>query len=1042
MQKILRLANDGAAGAEVVGLQTRQLLYAVHKADTEALAKILSSSQATQKAIHEIDCRYDPQGSTVLSVAIHLGQAEIIKALLDYCEPLSLAVAVQEDFKLLLPDSEEAVRTLSLGSLGRFPEWWSLYQPKDPSAIALRALLDSEGNGEAVFHLLMNHGLQITDAADCDIGRCLWFWAVRKGYTSVVEEFLKNNFPIGLRSSRTGYHHLSLSFEKTPSELSRYSASREYEGLAPLSTDAIWNASQTGHLQVLSLFIKKSAILYSKKHESCANDEKVSLQSSDHSTARIEYSLDPFLAVCDRYADRKQYNDDDFPESRETEYISVIGLLLKAGADPNIGPIRSSPLGRTRLTSPIDLPPDLMPIIIRLGNLQLWDLVDVLLEHGADLRSVGLRGRSLAHCAVEGNNINLLSSLLGKGLEANAQDSRGFSLVQEAVRSGSRETLQFLIQNNANVNSVARNGTSALILAIDKQEPDFVRDLLQAGADVNQSIVNYAEVCRALREEPFPQTDERYVSFSASTPLLAAVNINWTWKSDDDWKRRQDTQSTIVDILLDNGAIPELGGFIEMNRYHLKYPISLAVTRGHVQSLRHLIRAIGPRLTRLMIDDAMRAACVMQYRFVKHKQYWRSPYTELSRSVESTGGLPLDETNILLDAGAYPNVVSHQGLTPLHVACTAKPSQVTLVKRLIQHGADVNIKCPDGKTALHYAAMCSPETLPILLDAGAHCPERDDDPRSCGWNAMQYACAGPNGFVAQSVEHLQSHHWEDSDVVRFVCAIQAEESIPLITRMVDSNWPLGIQDGFTGETPVHIGCKNRSDGPLQLICRKPRPWYVYAIQTLKNETPLILAAKNNSAVKIDLLLRGVRISEKVDLDKVYHGGPENRAFTKHACSFIDDGGEPVQEPASLTSSPTMPNKLSLRERSFILNAQDPWGWTALHHAADHGNEAMLRLLVAEPNIDLEPPVKRAAPTPMALAKATGNTLAVTMLTEAKASRAGQRKKREEDKMMQSKVKSPNRQDATKRLVLALKIAVVSICVAWLWNARLFVGSLE
>ena len=414
----------------------------------------------------------------------------------------------------------------------------------------------------------------------------------------------------------------------------------------------------------------------------------------------------------------------------------------------------------------------------------------------------------------------------------------------------------------------------------------------------------------------------------------------------------------------------------------------------------------------------------------------------MPRSAKSTGGLPLDETNILLNAGANPNVVSCQGLTPLHVACTAKPSQVTLVKRLVQLGADVNIVCPDGKTAIHYAAMFSPETLPILLDARADCRKRDDDPRFCGWNAMQYACAGPDGFVAQSVEHLQSHHWEDSDIVRFVCAIQAEESIPLITRMVDSNWPLGTQDGFTGESPVHISCKNRSDGPMQLICRKPRPWYVYAIQTLKNETPLVLAAKNNSAVKIDLLLRGVRISEKFDLDKVYHGGPENCAFTNHPCSFIDDGGEQDQESASLTSSPTTPNKLSPRERSFILNAQDPWGWTALHHAADHGNEAILRLLVAEPNIDLEPPVTRAAPTPMALAKATGNTLAVTVLAEAIASRAKRRKKLEEDKVMLLKVKSTNRHDAKKRLVLGLKIAVVSICVAWLWKAGLFVGSLE
>lgn len=51
--------------------------------------------------------------------------------------------------------------------------------------------------------------------------------------------------------------------------------------------------------------------------------------------------------------------------------------------------------------------------------------------------------------------------------------------------------------------------------------------------------------------------------------------------------------------------------------------------------------------------------------------------------------------------------------------------------------------------------------------------------------------------------------------------------------------------------------------------------YFYALQTRKNETPLILANKNNPAVKIDPLLRSVRrISEKFDLDKAY-GSPEN-----------------------------------------------------------------------------------------------------------------------------------------------------------------------
>lgn len=143
-----------------------------------------------------------------------------------------------------------------------------------------------------------------------------------------------------------------------------------------------------------------------------------------------------------------------------TEYISVTGLLLEAGTDTNIWLIRSSPSDGTGLTKFDDSPPDMMPIIIRFANLHLCDPVDILLENGVDVRSVGTHGRSLAHCVVEGNNISRLSILLGKGLEADAQDSWGFSLVQEAVRSKSPEALEFL-QCSANVNSVARNYRSA-----------------------------------------------------------------------------------------------------------------------------------------------------------------------------------------------------------------------------------------------------------------------------------------------------------------------------------------------------------------------------------------------------------------------------------------------------------------------------------------------------------------------------------------------------------------------------------------------------
>ena len=54
------------------------------------------------------------------------------------------------------------------------------------------------------------------------------------------------------------------------------------------------------------------------------------------------------------------------------------------------------------------------------------------------------------------------------------------------------------------------------------------------------------------------------------------------------------------------------------------------------------------------------------------------------------------------------------GLCAIHYA--AKRGQIPVIKLLIQYGADVNVRAPDGRTALHFAAAYSnKETVRCLL---------------------------------------------------------------------------------------------------------------------------------------------------------------------------------------------------------------------------------------------------------------------------------------------------------------------------------------
>lgn len=91
------------------------------------------------------------------------------------CNPLTLAEAISNDFEVRQSDS-----WWQYGDPD-FPEWWCDYQISDPYAIALRALLDIDGDGGCIFDMILEVGLSSQDAASCDIGRSLWVWAIRNG---------------------------------------------------------------------------------------------------------------------------------------------------------------------------------------------------------------------------------------------------------------------------------------------------------------------------------------------------------------------------------------------------------------------------------------------------------------------------------------------------------------------------------------------------------------------------------------------------------------------------------------------------------------------------------------------------------------------------------------------------------------------------------------------------------------------------------------------------------------------------------------------
>ncbi|GLA96463.1 hypothetical protein AtubIFM57143_003929 [Aspergillus tubingensis] len=76
---------------------------------------------------------------------------------------------------------------------------------------------------------------------------------------------------------------------------------------------------------------------------------------------------------------------------------------------------------------------------------------------------------------------------------------------------------------------------------------------------------------------------------------------------------------------------------------------------------------------------------------------------------------------LLLKGGANPSIPDGNGRTPLHyIACRPLMDQVELFKVLLDAGANVDVQSRDGSTPLAMAlGYCSPEAVKLLLSAGA-----------------------------------------------------------------------------------------------------------------------------------------------------------------------------------------------------------------------------------------------------------------------------------------------------------------------------------
>jgi ankyrin repeat protein len=329
-------------------------------------------------------------------------------------------------------------------------------------------------------------------------------------------------------------------------------------------------------------------------------------------------------------------------------------------------------------------------------------LVEILIAAGSDLNAAASpnSGYSALQAACKSNNIEVASKLISLGADINAAPCpiNGQTCLQVAAWKGQPELVQILLNSGAEVNAAgaAKYGFTALQAAARAGHLSVVKMLLAAGADVHAPATErgYSAISAAVMRNDLEMVQ---LFLKAAGPHGNADPLPPIFRA----SRKGATE--IVQCLIRAGAnINALRTDMPSSGYG--YPctaLEAALCRGHYHVFEMLLDA-GTDFNGQV--PSLRAALG-------------------AASTAWTYGLGPTERDIahkLLNTGADVNRAFSSDGMPLHRAVNSCRFDRHLVQMLLDAGADVNGRAPDGNTALGIAVPWGNiDLIEVLLNAGA-----------------------------------------------------------------------------------------------------------------------------------------------------------------------------------------------------------------------------------------------------------------------------------------------------------------------------------
>src|SRR5262245_15474047 len=308
--------------------------------------------------------------------------------------------------------------------------------------------------------------------------------------------------------------------------------------------------------------------------------------------------------------------------------------------------------------------------------------------------------------AAEGMNHAAVRSLLKSKADVNAPQRDGMTALHWAAYQDDTETGQLLLDAGATVKAENRYGVTPLSLACQNGNTVFVEALLSAGADPDSTLRGGETALMTAARTGKTEPVKALLSAGAKVDLKeqhGQTALMWA---------ASEGHSAVVELLIEAGAdfrtpLPD-SGFT---------PMFFAARDGHLNVVRALLKA------GIDVNATMQPS----------KTSGKGPRKGMSPLILAVENGHFELAEALLDAGADPND-QRSGFTALHtLSWVRKPnrgdgddgdpapigsgslSSLQFVRKLVQHGADVNARLKTGKSGRGLVSRVG--ATPFLLAA-------------------------------------------------------------------------------------------------------------------------------------------------------------------------------------------------------------------------------------------------------------------------------------------------------------------------------------